>query len=133
MNRSPENPMRGVIGIMRRDDRLLLILRSKHVRVPLVWCFPGGEMEPGETQEQTLVREMQEELSVHVEPGELLMKQKKHYGRLILYCWSARIVSGEPTPNPLEVAECVWLTPDEIRSKDDVLPGTTDILDTLGL
>lgn len=90
-------------------------------------------MEPGEAQEQTLVREMREELGVHVEPGKLLMTQEKHHGRLLLYCWSARIVSGEPTPNPLEVAECAWLTPDEVRSRDGVLPGTTDILDTLGL
>ncbi|MFQ5411105.1 MAG: NUDIX domain-containing protein [Phycisphaerae bacterium] len=123
--------MRGVIGITRRDGRLLLIRRSRHVRVPLAWCFPGGEMEPGETQAQTLVREMREEMGLEVEPGELLMTQEKHDGRLLLYCWSARIVSGEVTPNPHEVAEYAWLTPDEIRLKDSVLPGTTDILDAL--
>lgn len=124
--------MRGVVGIVRRDGRLLLIRRSKSVRVPLAWCFPGGEMEAGETQAETLVRELREEVGLEVAPGELLMTQRKHGGRLVLYCWSARIIAGEPEANPREVAEVAWLTPAEVRSKAGVLPGTTDILDALG-
>jgi len=131
--RTRENPMRGVVGVMRRGDRLLVILRAKTVRVPLVWCFPGGEIEADESQADALVREMREELDIVVQPGECLMTQEKHDGQLVLYCWSAEIVSGEPTPNPCEVAAAEWLTPAEIRAKDDILPGMVEILDQIGL
>lgn len=127
------NVVYGILGIVRRGDRLLMIQRSQYVRVPLAWCFPGGTIEEGESQPAALVREMKEEVHLDVVPGELLMTQTKHDGRLVLYCWSASILHGEPHPNPKEVAQIAWLTPAEIRTKDGVLPGTTDILDTIGL
>jgi mutator protein MutT len=130
---SPSPVVHGILGILRRDDRLLMIQRSANVRVPLAWCFPGGTIEPGESQPDALVREMREEVHLEVAPGRLLMTQTKHHGRLVLYCWSADILSGEPRPNPLEVAALEWLTPADIRARDGVLPGTTDILDHLRL
>ena len=133
MESANDKPMYGVLGIIREDGRLLIIQRSKHVRVPLVWCFPGGEIEDGETQEEALVREMREELGVDVEPGEFLMTQIKHEGRLVLHCWSARIVGGVPRPDPREVAALEWMTPAEIRRAPEMLNGTTDILDGIGL
>ena len=129
---SPDNPTLAVLGIIRRDGRLIVIQRAKTVAVPLAWCFPGGHIEEGETQAEALVREMHEELNVVVEPGERLMTQTKHDGCLVLHCWSATIVSGRPTPNPLEVADVRWLTPAEIRSQAGLLPGTTEILDAIG-
>ncbi len=133
MSHTPNNPMKGVIGVLRRGERLLMIQRSKHVRVPLAWCLPGGEIEDGETQPQALVREMREEINVDVEPGQHLMTQTKHDGRLILYCWSASITSGEPTPTPREVAQIVWMTSDEIRRQEGLLDGMIEILDAIGL
>lgn len=133
MNAPPSNPVLGVLGIIREDGRLLMIQRAGTVRVPFAWCFPGGHIEDGETQQQALVREMQEEIHVEVEPGELLMTQTKHDGALVLYCWSAMIRSGTPRPNLREIADLRWLTPHEIRTMPQVLPGTTDILDVIGL
>lgn len=125
--------MLGVIAVIRRDERLLVIQRSAHVRVPLAWCFPGGEIEPGESQADALIREMQEELNADVAPGELLMTQTKHDGRLVLYCWSADLLTPEPRPNPAEVAQFAWLTPDELRNRPGILPGTPEILAHIGL
>jgi mutator protein MutT len=123
----------GILGIIQKGGRLLMIQRSAHVRVPHAWCFPGGTIEPGESQPDALVREMREEVHLEVRPGRHLMTQTKHDGKLVLYCWSAEIISGEPRPNPHEVAEIAWMTPAEIRTRDGVLPGTTAILDTIGL
>jgi 8-oxo-dGTP diphosphatase len=131
--RTSDNPVFGILGIVRENGRLLMIQRSATVRVPFAWCFPGGTIEDGESQPDALVREMREEVHLEVEPGELLMTQTKHEGRLVLYCWSARIIGGELRANPLEVADLAWLTPAEIRAKEGVLPGTTDILDHIGL
>jgi len=131
--RTADNPLRGVIAVIQQDGRLLMIRRSAHVRSPLTWCFPGGGIEPGETQEAALIRELQEELSLEVEPGQHLTTQTKHDGRLVLYCWSARILAGEPIPCPKEVAEVEWMSPAAIRAREKVLHGTTDILNLIGL
>jgi len=128
-----DRPVLGILGIIRRSDLLLLIQRSPTVKAPLSWCFPGGHIEDGETEADALVREMREELNLTVRPGEYLLTQTKHDGRLILHCWSATILDGEPASNPAEIAAFAWLTPGEIRSKSGLLPGTTDILDALGL
>lgn len=132
MDKSSNGPMFGILGIIRENGRVLMIQRSKTVRVPLAWCFPGGEIEPGETQAAALVREMREELGIDVAPGEHLMTQTKHDGRLVLYCWSAQITGGEPVRNPREVADFAWMTPEEVRRKDGVLDGTMHILDAIG-
>ena len=133
MNPPADNPTLAVLGIIRCDGRLIVIQRAKTVPVPLAWCFPGGHIEEGETQAEALVREMQEELNIVVEPGERLTTHTKHDGQLVLHCWSATIVSGRPTPNPLEVAEVRWMTPGGIRGRAGLLPGTTEILDAVGL
>jgi len=133
MNSPSSKPTLGVLGIIRRDERLILIQRAEHVPAPLAWCFPGGHIEPGETQQQALVREIREEINLEVEPGEKLMTQTKRGGNLVLHCWSATIVSGEARPNPDEVADLRWMTPQEVRTLEGVLPGTTEILDRIGL
>jgi len=130
--RTADDPMRGVLGIVRVDGRVLMIQRSAQVRAPLTWCFPGGEIEVGETQAAALVREMREEVDLAVAPGELLMTQTKHDGRLVLYCWSARVLGGAPRPNPREVAAVAWLRPAEVRRMAGLLPGTVEILEGIG-
>ncbi len=130
---SPSNPLHGVIGVLRRDERFLLIRRAAIVRAPNQWCFPGGGIEPGEGEPDALVREMREELDVVVRPGERIMTQVKHGGGLVLHWWSAELVAGELRPNPAEVAELAWLTPDEVRRLPDAIPGTDAIFVKLGL
>jgi 8-oxo-dGTP pyrophosphatase MutT (NUDIX family) len=62
---------RGVVGVIKREDRFLIIRRSKFVTAPRKLCLPGGTMEKGETEIDTLVREMKEELSIDVTPVRL--------------------------------------------------------------
>ena len=68
---SPAAPVVGVGGVVVRDGRVLLIRRGKP---PLYgrWVVPGGTVELGETLEEALVREMEEETSLRVEPIEVL-------------------------------------------------------------
>ena len=68
---SPAAPVVGVGGVVVRDGRVLLIRRGKP---PLYgrWVVPGGTVELGETLEEALVREMEEETSLRVEPVEVL-------------------------------------------------------------
>ena len=57
-----------VVGIVRKDGRFLLGLREPGGDVGSHWEFPGGKCEAGETHEQALIREYEEELTVHVVP-----------------------------------------------------------------
>lgn len=130
---NPQSPVLGILGIIRRDGRLLVIRRSATVAAPLAWCFPGGHIEPGETEPEALIREMREELHLDVRPGRYLTTQVKRDGALVLHCWSASVEGDEPEPNPAEIAEVVWMAPHDIRRWDGVLDGTTAILDVIGL
>jgi len=68
---SPRAPVVGVGGVVVRDGRVLLVRRGKE---PLYgrWTVPGGTVELGETLEEALVREMEEETCLRVEPVEVL-------------------------------------------------------------
>lgn len=55
-------------ALVEQEDRVLVTQRSKHMPEPLLWEFPGGKIDPGETEEECLVREIREELSIDVLP-----------------------------------------------------------------
>lgn len=55
-------------AIIEHEDRVLVTQRSETMAEPLLWEFPGGKLEPGESEEECLVREIMEELSIKVVP-----------------------------------------------------------------
>lgn len=61
-----------VAGILVRGDEILCCQRTEHQALPLKWEFPGGKIEPGETPQQALRRELQEELGIEAEIGKQL-------------------------------------------------------------
>lgn len=109
------NIVRGVIGVIRRGERFLLIRRAAHLRAGGVWCFPGGHIEPGESEADALIREMNEELGARIRPLRRFHVLRKHAGRLVLACWSARLTRGRLRPNPDEVADLRWMTPGQLH------------------
>jgi 8-oxo-dGTP diphosphatase len=96
-------------------DRLLAARRSAPPELAGRWELPGGKVEPGETPEAALVRELQEELGVAVEvvarvPGEWPLKPP-----YVLQAWRVRLLPDSPDPKPLQDHdELRWLTPDEL-------------------
>jgi 8-oxo-dGTP pyrophosphatase MutT (NUDIX family) len=126
-------PVCGVVGVSERDGRLLMIQRSHHVAAPGAWCFPGGAVEPGETPQQALTREMREELDLDVVPIQHLWTWHREDGTLELQWWRVSPPPHEPRPNPAEVQDFRWMTPDEIRRHPDVLPNNVAFLDHYGI
>src|SRR5262249_50299021 len=71
--------LRVVAAVVWRDGRLLMTQRPPGGRLGLLWEFPGGKIEPGETPERALARELQEELNVLARPGETLAIETHAY------------------------------------------------------
>ena len=116
----------GVVMAVQReaDGRWLLVRRAATVeRAPLKIGFPGGEIEPGETQEQAVVREMQEELGVAAAPLHRVMMYDLPDRPWRLYLWTTQLLDEVLRPDPGEVAEVMWLTAQEGSDHPDALPG----------
>ncbi len=125
----PDDPgRRGAVGIIVRDGRMLVIRRSDKVVAPRVYCFPGGGIEPGETEEQALVREFLEEISVSVTPLRRIWHCVTPW-KVDLAWWLAEMPEGEePVGNPREVESIHWFTPQEMADLPDLLESNREFL-----
>lgn len=88
-----------VAALIKSDDKFLLCQRNPHDHYGLLWEFPGGAIEPGETNQQAIEREMAEELGIEIEARELVNEFFDEDQNLIIkifliYC---QIKGGRPT------------------------------------
>jgi 8-oxo-dGTP diphosphatase len=128
---APESqpPRRGVVAVILRGEHFLVIRRSQHVRAPGMHCFPGGAIEPGETEEEALRRELSEELELSAQPLRRLWESVTPWN-VHLAWWLAEIdPQALPRPNPLEVESFAWLTTGEIRALPNLLASNLEFLD----
>ncbi|MEU4170607.1 (deoxy)nucleoside triphosphate pyrophosphohydrolase [Streptomyces sp. NPDC026665] len=108
-----------VAGALVRAGRLLAARRSAPPDLAGRWELPGGKVEPGETPEHALVRELREELGIDTRalervPGEWPLKPG-----YVLVVWAARLLPGSPEPEPLQDHdELRWLGSEEIWDVD---------------
>ena len=116
-----------VAGLIWDGDRFLICQRPANKSRGLLWEFAGGKMEPGETMEETLVREFQEELGVTLKPLDIFMDVTHEYPDMTVHMtlYNAVIASGEL--QKLEHNDLRWITVDEI-DEYDFCPADVDIL-----
>lgn len=69
---APRPPKQVVAALIRRDDSVLICQRKATQPMALQWEFPGGKVEPGESDVQALIRELQEELDINADIGPLV-------------------------------------------------------------
>lgn len=105
---------------------MLVSRRHDHAHLGGLWEFPGGKLEPGETEAEALVRELREELGIEVEVGAAWGELIHDYDdrRVALSFWFAEVRRG--SPRPLEVAEVRWVPVEELHALD--FPGADDPL-----
>lgn len=91
------------------------------------WEFPGGKVEAGETQQQALIREIQEEFDVKIEVGELIDTIEYDYPtfHLSMDCFWCVVIDGEIVLKEAEAAR--WLNKDELYNVD-WLPADVELI-----
>lgn len=129
MDRPPDDPgRRGAVVIVVRDGRMLVIRRSRWVVAPRTYCFPGGGIERGESEEEALVREFREELGVTVRPVRRLWQCVTAW-KVELAWWLGELEpDAEPLPNPAEVESVHWLNPAEMSQLPGLLESNREFL-----
>jgi NAD+ diphosphatase len=130
MEKIPETPgRRGAVAIIVQDHRLLVIRRSRHVIAPLVYCFPGGGIEEGETEETAVVREVHEEIGIEIRPVKRLWECVTAW-KVHLAWWLAESDSAAvAVPNPREVESIHWFTPQEMAGQPELLDSNREFLE----
>jgi 8-oxo-dGTP pyrophosphatase MutT (NUDIX family) len=122
---------RGVIAITRREEKFLVIRRGLTVAAGGTICFPGGHIEPGEEEHEAVVRECREELAATVEPAECIWRSVSPWGTPLAW-WTVRLVeAGELVPHPIEVAEILWLSVEEMLADPTLLEGNRPFLEAI--
>lgn len=101
------------MAVLREDGRVLVILRGPRARESGYWAPLSGTVEPGERQQDTLVREVYEEVGLRVAPLAKVWESTSADGEFVLHWWTAEITGGELTLDPGEVSEARWVTAEE--------------------
>jgi A/G-specific adenine glycosylase len=98
-------------ALIQREDKVLLAKRPSKGLLGGMWEFPGGKIEPAETLEQCLVREIREELDSLVQVGEPFGVYQHAYTHfsITLHAYLCQLIEGEP--KPVEAAELAWVNP----------------------
>ena len=118
-------------AVIRSDEgRILICQRPSNKGNALLWEFPGGKQEPGETLQDCLIRECREELDVGIAVGPALAETTHSYPDITVHLtfFDARILSGEVKRR--EHADLRWVTAAEMMDFP-FCPADTPLLNTL--
>ena len=116
-----------VAALVWENEKFMICQRPANKARPLLWEFVGGKVESGETKEQALVRECQEELDITLDVGDPFMDVVHEYPDIDVHLtlFNANIASG--VPRLIEHNDIAWITPNEI-SRYEFCPADQEIL-----
>ena len=119
-----------VAAVIKKDNKIFCCQRGPKGECAFKWEFPGGKIEPGETKEEALVREIKEELDTEVEIIELLDTVEYDYPNfhLSMDCFICNIKSGDLVLKEHEAAQ--WLTKETLDSVN-WLPADLGLIDKI--
>ncbi|NUO50717.1 MAG: (deoxy)nucleoside triphosphate pyrophosphohydrolase [Polyangiaceae bacterium] len=110
MSTSGAQTVRVVAAVIENGGKYLITQRRPTAVLPLLWEFPGGKVETGETDADALQREVKHRLGVDVRCGQLISFVSHPYERYTvdLYLYECQIASGEPTARAVHTFK--WVT-----------------------
>lgn len=118
MKMKKQTPVRVVAAVIEQDGKVLIAKRRKGDKLAGKWEFPGGKIDPGETPEEALKRELQEELGIETEVGDFICSSLYDYEHLLVELLAYRVkhISGDITPHVHD--EVRWVLPDDLCAYD---------------
>jgi 8-oxo-dGTP pyrophosphatase MutT (NUDIX family) len=130
LQKSPHTGRCGAVAVVVRNGRLLVIRRSRHVVAPGKYCFPGGGIEPGEGEQEALVREIREELGTAFLPRRRLWESVTRWGTRLAW-WQGDLDPATVSLNPAEVESVDWYTTDEMLALPELLESNREFLEAV--
>ena len=111
--------IRVVAAVIEHDGRYLITQRNANAVLPLLWEFPGGRVEPGESETSCLKREVKGRIGVDVEVGAKLGEHEHDYTTYLVHLtmYSCKL-PAEARPYPASVADLRWVTSREFLDYD---------------
>jgi 8-oxo-dGTP diphosphatase len=116
-----------VAALIWDKDKFIICQRPANKARALLWEFVGGKVEPGETKEQALIRECQEELGITLSVGDAFMDVVHEYPDITIRLTLFNATIAEGVPQKLEHNDIRWITVDEI-DQYSFCPADTEIL-----
>lgn len=107
--------VRVVVAVIEHHGRYLITQRTESAVLPLLWEFPGGRVEDGETDEHALGRELRERIGVEVEVNSLIGEHVHEYSGydVHLHMFACSLGPGRE-PRSLAVRDVRWVTSAEL-------------------
>jgi 8-oxo-dGTP diphosphatase len=109
----PRRTIRVVAAVVQKNERYLITQRRPNAVLPLLWEFPGGRVEDGESDADALRREVMERLGADVEVGQLISfvsHPYEHY-TVDLHLYECRLKSDSLEPRAVNAYQ--WVTSGE--------------------
>ena len=119
-----------VAALIWDQDKFMICQRPVQKARGLLWEFVGGKVEPGESEEQALIRECQEELAITLNVGEIFMDVIHKYPDLTVHLTLFHATIQEGVSQKLEHNDIRWITVDEI-DQYEFCPADEGILERL--
>ena len=119
-----------VAALIWDKDKFMICQRPANKARALLWEFVGGKVEPGETKEQALIRECQEELAVTVSVGDVFMDVVHEYPDITVHLTLFNATIAKGVPRKLEHNDIKWIAVSEI-DKYDFCTADTEILEMI--
>lgn len=106
-----------VMIVLYKDGKFLLGKRSElKKKAPGYWCPVSGHIEPGESEEEAVIREAREELGVLVRPLKKITSIPTRDGTTDLHWWLSEILEGTPEIANEENSAIRWFSKDELKT-----------------
>lgn len=96
--------------LLNKCGQVLIAQRPKGSDMELLWEFPGGKLESGESPQQAIIRELSEELAIKSEASKVLFEETFQYPDKIVTLYFVKIETYSPEPIALEHQEIRWIS-----------------------
>ncbi len=106
-----------VAGLLKKEGQVLVGQRPDNNSLPGQWEFPGGKIEMGETPEEALARELDEELGIQAEIGDLKLANTQSYGDVGIVILFYEVLFWKGQPKAKHHLMLDWIYPEELKMR----------------